>query len=182
MQNLKDQILTTNVWLEHVSHRSRLYIESPGEASFNHSRRIAGMAGSQVSVGSGRVRRCHRTLRTQRAHMASRHCALQQVRTSILFKSNKIFPFPSNSFFRIMKLENWFQRGWGVRGYHDDQSYPTLHGQGTVDTSGDFQILVRDRRPIFPIRSANLLHEVRLVDLRRYSGKRKKRKKETSFL
>lgn len=94
----------------------------------------------------------------------------------------KSFLFRPNSFFRITKLENWFQRGWGVRGYHDDQSYPTLHGQGTVDTSGDFQILVRDRRPIFPIRSANLLHEVRLVDLRRYSGKRKKRKKETSFL
>lgn len=42
-----------------------------------------------------------------------------------------------------------------------------------MDTSSYLQILVRDRRSIFSVRSTNLLHEVRFVDLRRYSGKKR---------
>jgi hypothetical protein len=38
------------------------------------------MAGPQIQVGPIRVRRCHGTLRPKRAHLATRHRAVQQVR------------------------------------------------------------------------------------------------------
>lgn len=166
---MKDQILTTNVWLEHVSLRSRFYRESiANRIHLPRNGRITSFSGirqsTEVSPNS--------TYQASTYGFPTLSSTIStQQRAYFFFKSNKtLFPFTGRDYeIEIGK----FQRGRGVRSHHDDQSYPTLHGEGTMDTSSYLQILVRDRRSIFSVRSTNLLHEVRFVDLRRYSGKKR---------
>lgn len=109
-------------------------------------------------------------------YVPSEHIWLPDI---VLYNKYAPYLFPFFSFLNLIKSPFTlgsplakFQRGRGVRSYHDDQSHPALHGQGIVDASGYLQILVRDRRSIFSLRSTNLLHEVRFLDVRRYSGKK----------
>lgn len=114
-------------------------------------------------------------------YVPSEHIWLPDIVLYNKYATLNLNPIKQSFFLLAITIEIWqiwFQRGRGVRSHHDDQSYPALHGEGTMDTSGYLQILVRDRRSIFSVRSTNLLHEVRFVDLRRYSGKRKKKKKQ----
>ena len=50
---------------------------------------VSGMDRSQVHVGSGRIWRRDRALRSIRAHMAARHCSLQQVSMRIWEAGNR---------------------------------------------------------------------------------------------
>lgn len=175
LQNLKDQILTTNVWLEHVSLRSRFYRESIGIGrryrrlietnSFAQEWQDHKFQWDPAEYGG-----------VTELYVPSEHIWLPDI---VLYNKYAPYLFPFFSFLNLIKSPFTlgsplakFQRGRGVRSYHDDQSHPALHGQGIVDASGYLQILVRDRRSIFSLRSTNLLHEVRFLDVRRYSGKK----------
>lgn len=166
---MKDQILTTNVWLEHVSLRSRFYRESiANRIHLPRNGRITSFSGirqsTEVSPNS--------TYQASTYGFPTLSSTISTQQRAYFFLLNLIKPFfPLRDAITIEIGK--FQRGRGVRSHHDDQSYPTLHGEGTMDTSSYLQILVRDRRSIFPVRSTNLLHEVRFVDLRRYSGKKR---------
>lgn len=167
---MKDQILTTNVWLEHVSLRSRFCRESiANRIHLPRNGRITSFSGIRQSTEVSPNSTYQAS--TYGFPTLSSTISMQQ-RAYFFFFLNLIKPFfPLRDAITIEIGK--FQRGRGVRSHHDDQSYPTLHGEGTMDTSSYFQILVRDRRSIFSVRSTNLLHEVRFVDLRRYSGKKR---------
>lgn len=57
------------------------------------------------------------------------------------------------------------QRGRGVRGDDDDEGGAAPYGQGALDSARHLQVLMRDRRAILPLRPADLLHEVWLLEL-----------------
>lgn len=62
------------------------------------------------------------------------------------------------------------QRGRQLRGDDNDESHIALHGQSGVETAGHLQIVLRDQRRVLSVRRANVLHEVRVLDLRRIHG------------
>lgn len=61
-------------------------------------------------------------------------------------------------------------RRW-ICGNNVNESGTPSHWSCLLDAAGDFQIVLRNRCSIFSIWPANMLHEVRLLDVRRRSGK-----------
>lgn len=68
---------------------------------------------------------------------------------------------------------NLFQRRRQLRGDHHDEGDPTTRRDSHVEAAGHLQVLLRDRRRVFPVRRADLLHEIRILDVRRQYGKYK---------
>lgn len=79
-QNLKDQILTTNVWLEHVSIAAALFV-LPCKLLLHLTEclQILGMGRSQIQMGAAGIRRDPRAVRAVGTHLATGHRAVQQV-------------------------------------------------------------------------------------------------------
>lgn len=137
-QNLKDQILTTNVWLEH-EWQDHKFKWDPSEY------------GGVTEL-----------------YVPSEHIWLPD----IVLYNKWVHPHQ-----RKAKVKIWTtvciqlpQRWRWVRGDHHDEGHSALHGQGGVDPAGHFQIILRDWCALLSLRSADVLHEVRLLDLRRRSG------------
>ena len=57
------------------------------------------------------------------------------------------------------------QRGWELPHHHNDQGYSLSRWIGQVGAARDIQVLVRYRCPVLSVRRANLLAEVRKLDL-----------------
>lgn len=88
---MKDQILTTNVWLEHVSHRSRLYIESKHRLIIRDELQEWQDHKFQWDPAEyGGVTELY----VPSEHIWLPDIVLYNKCAPILFKSNKIFPFP----------------------------------------------------------------------------------------
>ena len=62
------------------------------------------------------------------------------------------------------------QRGWQLRGDHNDQGDIASHGKGDVEATRHLQIILRNWRGVFSIRPTDVFHEVRIVDLRWLHG------------
>ena len=65
---------------------------------------------------------------------------------------------------------NESQRRWQLWSDAVDESDDVPQRPDRVETSGDLQILVRDRRWVLPIRWADVRPQIWIVDLRRFSG------------
>lgn len=110
---------------------------------------------------SGRLRGSGNSACALRTHLASRHRSLQQVSWfSVTKMTMKISDAPLL----------FAQRRRELRGDDNDQSYSSSYRESCVETSGHLQIVLRNRRRIFPFRRTDLLHEIRIVDVRRLHG------------
>lgn len=63
-----------------------------------------------------------------------------------------------------------FQRRWKLRSNPDDESNTEIHRRSHVVATGHLQVILRDQRFVFSVRRAELLHDVRVVDVQRTSG------------
>jgi hypothetical protein len=63
-----------------------------------------------------------------------------------------------------------FQCRWQLRGDHHDKGDSPSHRQSGLETSGHLQVFLWNRCRVLPIRRANLLHEVRFLDVRWLPG------------
>lgn len=63
-----------------------------------------------------------------------------------------------------------FQRRWQLRSDNNDQSDSSSYGQSRLETARHLQILLWNRRRVLSLRWADVLHEVRFVDIRRLHG------------
>lgn len=73
---------------------------------------------------------------------------------------------------RIKTKRVCLQRRRQLRSDDNDKGHSALHGQSGVETSGHIQVVLRDRRRVLSVRRANVLHEIRIVDIRRIHGEK----------
>lgn len=86
-------------------------------------------------------------------------------------KQNKNNPLSSRHVYLFFWLVCLLQRGWELPHNHNDQGYSLSRWIGQVGAPRDIQVLVRYRCPVFSVWRANLLAEVRKLDLWWFSGK-----------
>ena len=77
-----------------------------------------------------------------------------------------------NSFFYLTTTYlAWpFQRRWQFWSDPCHEGHPVVERPCRVEAPGHLQIFLRDRRRVFPLRRADLCHEIRVLDLWRVSG------------
>lgn len=66
----------------------------------------------------------------------------------------------------------FLQRRRQLRGDDHDKSHTALHRQSDVETTSHLQIVLWNRRWILSVWRANVLHEIRIVDVRRIHGEK----------
>ena len=100
--------------------------------------------------------------------METRYRIVQQVRSKRFNPRRKHVSFDrttvSSSTFQIL------QRRRQLRGALQEQRSHLSERRRPLGTASDLSEFLHDRRDVFPLRSANLHHEVRIVDVQRRPG------------
>ena len=110
---------------------------------------------------------CMRSELRSTLHTSAAHCEAVLVNSAAYFTSHTHWSlwFFHHPFFLISS-----QRRRPFWGFPDDKSHCALGRHHYMDSARQLQVLLHHGRYILPLRSTELLHEVRLLDLRRKHG------------